>query len=168
MIMLMIDQSNSSGANPLIGITARLRSPGDADANNNCWEGRACLVRSPLVLGRKSSTSADCRTGGCRRHACHHKSIVRVVMFFCRGSRVGCRFKTVRAADKAASTEAIQCGKWGTQYSSPFRATRKSRLGSESSVAPHVAHLCSGSDSLRVDVSNRSRRVFTPRRCRAS
>ena len=36
-------------------------------------------------------------------------------------------------------------GKCAMQYSSPSRATRKSRFGSVNSVAPQTAHLCSGS-----------------------
>src|SRR5207302_10887054 len=57
-------------------------------------------------------------------------------------------------------------GRWAMQYSSPSRATRNSRLGSLNSVAPHVAHLCSGSSSLRDWISKRWRRTATSFRCR--
>ena len=53
----------------------------------------------------------------------------------------------------------------GMQYSSPLRATRNSRFGSLTSVAPQIAHRCKASTSAsRVCISNRRRRVVTSRR----
>src|SRR5204863_3600864 len=49
-------------------------------------------------------------------------------------------------------------GKWARQYSSPSRETRNSRLGSLASVAPQVAHLWRGSDSVSRDCTSKRRR----------
>src|SRR5262249_31790916 len=58
-------------------------------------------------------------------------------------------------------------GKCAMQYSSPSRATRKSRFGSLSSVAPQTAQRWSASVVLRDCDSKRLRRVETSWRCRA-
>src|SRR6476646_1060741 len=76
---------------------------------------------------------------------------------------------SVTVVDFARNTQVFETafGRCAMQYSSPSRATRKSRFGSLSSVAPQTAQRCSVSAGLRESVSKRLRRVETSCRCRA-
>jgi hypothetical protein len=87
--------------------------------------------RAPLLFLLFAQVSASRRTGSshARRGQCISLN---------RGREVTDRVlrQTAALADR---------GRCAMQYSSPSRATRNSRLGSDNSVAPHVAHLCNGS-----------------------